>query len=221
MLCLLRRHNRPFLLLIRRLHNNLGHRPPTLLTKIIREVGSNLETQEHIKSFQCRICERLTRQRPARPTTAVRRQVLGMIIATSCVSGETCSHICVLSQYRISSMKPLGFMWQTVLKAGPSRRLGNCSTVEQADALNNSCMIRSDADGMFLGQNFKRYCSAKGSNYTWQLEELVGKWLMWEDILEFSKKCSLRHCPQGKRGSGDTFAIPVYRGSQLWFIGRN
>ena len=52
-------------------------------------------------------------------------------------------------------------------------------------------MIRSDADGMFLGQNFKRYCSAKGSNYTWQLEDLVGKWVMWEDILEFSKKCSL------------------------------
>ena len=112
MLCLLRRHNRPFLLLIRRSHNILGHRPPTLMTKIFREVGSTLEIQEHIKSFQCRICERLTRQRPARPTTAVRRQVLGMIIATSCVSVETCSHTCVLSQYRISSMKPLGFMWQ-------------------------------------------------------------------------------------------------------------
>ena len=156
MLCLLRRHNRPFLWLIRRLHNNLGHRTPNLMTKIIREVGSTLEIQEHIKSFQCRICERLTRQRPARPTTAVRRQVLGMIIATHVCQGKhAVTHVCSPIPNLIDEASR--FHVATVLKSGPSRRLGNCSTVELADALNNSCMIRSDADGMFLGQNFKRY----------------------------------------------------------------
>ena len=63
-----------------------SHRPPTFLTKFLREAGSQPENSDYVQCFRYDSCERLRQQKPARPVAAVRNQILRRNKGNSCIT---------------------------------------------------------------------------------------------------------------------------------------
>ena len=67
-------------LMIREVHNNLGHLSTSLMIKILREAGATSEVLESVKAFKCEISERPKTHPPSRSAATVCSSALGMVI---------------------------------------------------------------------------------------------------------------------------------------------
>ena len=162
-----------------------------MLTTLIREVGSTPEIQEQVQAFRCEICERLRRQRPTRPTTAVRSEVPGMVVALAVCHWEyRVAHVCCpLSEHHRACGNQSQIWTEPTSWELFTRNIGGC--VEDCMVLVQSPKkIRCDANGMLLGQSCERSCSATGTQQNmsagetfWQVGLVEGHICVLKELL--------------------------------------
>ena len=152
---------------LRRVHNNLGHPSKALMLRILREAKAPDMVIEVAQQFECEVCQRLSRVKPARPANPDRARQLGEVVSLD-MSYHTrpdglkfvvINLIDEASRFHVGKVAKQAY-------TSTERDLGHVATDDILEELEKWCRylhaprrLHFDPEGGFISNKLKKWCA--------------------------------------------------------------